>query len=277
MKKRVITSVFGIPLVLAFIWFEPSGFPLFLPLVVFFGVIGTFEFYRFGKLTGARPLKTFGLVGAALLLMAPYFEAVYDYWYISTALVGALIVISLAWLLLTHRHDWSLSWAWTVAGMLYTGWLLGHATAIRELDSGREWVVLVLFSTFACDTMAFFVGRTWGRHPFAPVISPKKTWEGALGGFLAAPAAVLVIRALFDLAGSPLPLSVVEGLGLGLVIGFFAQAGDLLESALKRRAGTKDSGTFLPGHGGVLDRIDSLIITAAISYYYIAWFILINV
>lgn len=163
------------------------------------------------------------------------------------------------------------SWAWTLAGILYMGWMLSHYVTLRELDHGRELVLLVLFSTFACDTVAFLIGRTWGRHLMAPAISPKKTWEGAVAGFGGAVAAALALRSLLNLGDWELPLSYIQTVALGCLIGLFAQLGDLLESLIKRRAGAKDSGRLMPGHGGILDRVDSLVFTGAIVYYYVIW------
>jgi CDP-diglyceride synthetase len=171
----------------------------------------------------------------------------------------------------SRRDRLVVDWGWTMAGILYMGWLLGHYVTLRELDHGRELVLLVLFSTFACDTAAFLVGRPWGRHLMAPVISPKKTWEGAVGGFIAAIAAALALRSLLNLGDWELPLSYIQVIALGCLIGLFAQLGDLLESLIKRRAGAKDSGRLMPGHGGILDRVDSLVFTGAIVYYYLIW------
>jgi len=171
----------------------------------------------------------------------------------------------------SRRERLVVDWGWTMAGILYMGWMLGHYVTLRELDHGRELVLLVLFSTFACDTAAFLVGRSWGRHLMAPVISPKKTWEGAVGGFIAAIAAALALRSLLNLGDWELPLNYVQVIALGCLIGLFAQLGDLLESLIKRRAGAKDSGRLMPGHGGILDRVDSLVFTGAIVYYYLIW------
>jgi phosphatidate cytidylyltransferase len=171
----------------------------------------------------------------------------------------------------SRRERLVFSWGWTLAGILYMGWMLSHYVTLRELDHGRELVLLVLFSTFACDTVAFLVGRTWGRHLMAPAISPKKTWEGAVAGFVAAIAAALALRSLLNLGDWELPLSYVQTVVLGCLIGLFAQIGDLLESLIKRRAGAKDSGRLMPGHGGILDRVDSLVFTGAIVYYYVIW------
>ncbi len=271
MKKRILTTLLGLPLVLVFVWFEPAGFPIFVLLVLGIGFVGILEFYRFALLTGARPLVLFGALWASLFIAEPFLTENYGLEYLLPALLASALILPLAWFYLFSRQRGAMRWAWTVAGILYLGWLLGHAVGLRVFEDGREWVLLALFTTFACDTGAFLVGRTWGRRPMAPVLSPKKTWEGALGGFLAAPAAALAINALFDLAGIGVPLGAAKIVGLGILIGIFAQLGDLLESVLKRRAGVKDSGALLPGHGGALDRIDSLVFSMAVVYYYILW------
>jgi phosphatidate cytidylyltransferase len=149
--------------------------------------------------------------------------------------------------------------------------MLSHYVTLRELSHGRELVLFALFSTFACDTVAYFIGRAWGRHLMAPSISPKKTWEGAIAGFIGAIAAAAALRGLLNLGDWELPLSYSQTIVVGCLIGFFAQLGDLLESLVKRRAGAKDSGRLIPGHGGILDRIDSLVFTGAIVYYYVIW------
>ena len=115
------------------------------------------------------------------------------------------------------------------------------------------------------------MGRAWGKRHLAPTISPKKTWEGAIGGFVATPAAAVIIYALLNVADLSLPTGYTQIVLLGCLVGVVAQLGDLLESWLKRRAGVKDSGSLLPGHGGILDRIDSLVITGAVIYYYVVW------
>ena len=119
-----------------------------------------------------------------------------------------------------------------------------------------------MFTTFANDTAAFFIGRALGRHRLAPHISPGKTWEGAVGGVIASILASLILRAIFQL-----PFNYWQIALLGVVVSIFAQLGDLIESLLKRNAGVKDAGQLVPGHGGILDRVDSLIFTGVIVYY----------
>ena len=274
MKLRVITAVVGIPLLLAFVYFDFrvdtswfSRVPLLIPLVGAAAALGAVEFYRLATHAGARPLTVFGVIWAVLFVVAALFDVDWG----TGALLASAAVLPLVWLVIFRRDTRFQSWVWTLTGILYLGWMLGHYVALRQLDHGRELVILAVFATFACDTSAFFVGRAWGRHHMAPAISPHKTWEGAIGGFVGAVAAALALRSLLSLGDWSLPLNYVEAVAVGCLIGVAAQLCDLLESLLKRRAGVKDSGNLIPGHGGVLDRIDSLVFTGVIVYYFVLW------
>ncbi len=272
MRQRIIAALCGIPVLLAFVWFETPWFSLLILLVAAFAAIGALEFYRLAAISGGQPLTLFGIVWTLLFIAGAYLDASYEVNYIAPSLLGSAIALPLIWLFfVSPRGVIFVRWAWTLAGILYMGWMLGHYVALRELDQGKEWVIFALFSTFACDTAAFLIGRTWGRRPLAPTISPGKTWEGAVGGFIAAIAAALILYTLLDAVGSSLPTSYVQAILLGCFIGLFAQIGDLSESLLKRRAGVKDSGSLIPGHGGILDRIDSLVFTGVVVYYYVIW------
>lgn len=274
MKLRVLTAVVGIPLLLAFIYFDFSvdtswfdKFPLLILLVGAAAALGAVEFYRLGTHAGARPLMVFGVIWAVLFVVASLFDIDWASW----SLLASAAVLPLMWLAIFRRDLLLQSWAWTLAGILYMGWMLGHYVMLRQLEHGRELVIMAVFTTFACDTAAYFVGRAWGRHHMAPKVSPHKTWEGSAGGFLGAVAAAAALRFLLNLGDWSLPLSYVEAVGVGCLVGVVAQIGDLAESLLKRRAGVKDSGNLLPGHGGVLDRIDSLVFTGVIVYYFVLW------
>jgi len=163
----------------------------------------------------------------------------------------------------------SINWVWTLAGIIYIGWMLSHFIPLRGLEGGRDWVLFALFATFAADTSAFFAGRLWGSHSLASAISPGKTWEGAIGGFLGAIAAALILIAILP----SLSIPYWQGIVLGALVGIFAQLGDLSESMLKRSAGVKDAGKLIPGHGGILDRLDSIVFTVVVVYYYVIWVI----
>jgi len=274
MKLRVVTAVVGIPVLLAFVYFDFeadtewfSQVPLLIVAVGAAAALGAWEFYRLGTHAEAQPLTLFGAIWAVLFVVAALFQVDWA----TASLLASAAVLPLVWLIIFRRDTWLQSWGWTVTGILYMGWMLGHYVMLRQLDHGRELVILALFTTFACDTSAYFVGRAWGKHHMTPTISPHKTWEGAAGGFAGAIAAAVALRFLLSLGDWSVPLSYLEVVGAGCLVGVAAQLGDLLESLLKRRAGVKDSGNLLPGHGGVLDRIDSLVFTGVIVYYFVLW------
>lgn len=149
---------------------------------------------------------------------------------------------------------------------VYTGGLLSFAVLLRGLDSGLEWVIVTSITVFATDTAALYLGKIFGRTPLAPEISPSKTLEGAVGGIFCS---VLFITVAIEIIG--LEVDIAARLILGVTIGLCAQLGDLFESWMKRTTGVKDSGSLIPGHGGVLDRLDSIIPNLAIVYSFVIW------
>ncbi len=151
--------------------------------------------------------------------------------------------------------------SWTAAGIVYVGGLGSTIVLLRELPSGRDWVYLALFSTFAVDTAAYFVGSAFGRHKMAPRISPKKTWEGFAGGYAGGLAAVLLLNYALGLR-----VGAAEIVLLAALLPVAAAVGDLAESALKRATQVKDASDLIPGHGGVLDRLDSVLFTFALTW-----------
>jgi phosphatidate cytidylyltransferase len=148
--------------------------------------------------------------------------------------------------------------------------MLSYWLNLRGLEDGRNWVYLAMLITFANDTGAFFIGRAKGKHKLAPTISPAKTWEGAIGGLISAILAAIVIAMVLNLI-SPFTFEYWQIILLGFLVSLFAQLGDLVESLFKRNTGVKESGNLLPGHGGILDRFDSLIFVGAVVYYYVIW------
>ena len=181
-------------------------------------------------------------------------------------IVSIAAALSLAWMAWRSQRGSALrAWGVAAGAALYMGGLLFHAPLLRALDQGREWVFFLLIVTFAADTCAFVAGRTLGNRPLAPSISPTKTWEGALGGVIGA--LVASVAAVYALG-----LDTNAGLAvlLGALMGAAGQLGDLTESRLKRLAGAKDSGWLLPGHGGVLDRLDSIAFNLVVVYYFVS-------
>jgi phosphatidate cytidylyltransferase len=273
LKRRVLTALWGIPLLVAAVWFD-QPLPWFTVLVAIWGLLAAFEFYKMVAGTKVPPLTYFGLIWTLLFILSrdsellSFIEPHFNLSLVTPLLVTSAVVLSLIWLLVHPQKEGAfVGWVWTLAGILYLGWLLSHFVALRGLDDGRNWVFLALSATFASDTAAYFVGRAWGRRKLAPAISPGKTWEGTIAGLLSA----ITVSLLFTL---PLPLGYGQAILLGFLISFFGQIGDLTESLFKRKMGVKDSGRLLPGHGGFLDRIDSVVFAGVVVYYYVIWVVL---
>ena len=258
LKKRVITAVVGIPILAAVIWF---GEPWFTILIAICGLLAAYEFYKLVAASTAAPLTYFGLVWTLLFILSPHFG--YD-----TAippLLTSAVILPLIWLLLRPQKETAFTdWAWTTAGILYVGWLLSFLIALRGLDKYGDWVFFALFTNIGSDIGAFFIGKAWGRHHLAPHISPNKTWEGAIAGAFGAINVGLVLATLLNL-----PLNYGQVILLSVLVSIFGQLGDLVESLFKRNTGVKESGKLLPGHGGLLDRIDSVVFSGAVVYYFV--------
>jgi phosphatidate cytidylyltransferase len=266
LKHRVITAAVGVPLVILAIWFG-DPWPWFSLLIAAAALAGTYEFYHMANFDRREPLIYLGLLWALALVLSPHYRNP-D---VLPIVITATMLISLIWLLLRPSREKTFNdWAWTIVGALYVGWMLSYWLNLRGLEDGRNWVYLAMLTTFANDTGAFFIGRAKGKHKLAPTISPAKTWEGAIGGLISAILAAIVIAMVLNLI-SPFTFKYWQIILLGFLVGLFAQLGDLVESLLKRNMGVKESGNLLPGHGGILDRFDSLIFVGAVVYYYVIW------
>jgi len=275
LKRRVITALWGIPLVTAIVWF---GEPWFTALMAIWGLLAAFEFYRMVAASKVPPLTYFGLVWTLLFILSrnsgllSLLEPHFNLDLLIPFLLTSAVVLSLIWLLVRPQKEGAFaSWVWTMGGILYVGWLLSYLVAMRGLDDGRNWVFFALFTTWASDTCAFGIGKNLGRHKLAPRVSPGKTWEGVVGGIFGA-----VVMSILFFTPTPfrLPLIHWQAILLGLLVSVFGQLGDLVESLLKRNMGVKESSKLIPGHGGILDRMDSIVFAGIVVYYYVIWVIL---
>jgi len=253
---RLATAAVGIPLVLAVNY---AGGWFLAVLVAVASLVGSFELWQMLRQGGRRPLLPVAALGAAILATAPVLnhrpEAIW------VGVIVAIMSLAGAYYLLPRVFSTGLpNWIATVSIPLYTGLLLGLLHLLRYARHGAWWIVLVLVMTWAYDTGAYFAGRKFGHTPFMQHVSSKKTREGVLGG--------LLLSTLSGLLGVwRIGLAPWQALLLGLLTGAVAQGGDLMESMMKRSSGVKDSGTIIPGHGGLLDRIDSLLFTGALGFY----------
>jgi len=257
--RRIYTILVLAPLVYAVIRYLP---PLaFSSIVVLAGALALYEFYRlcFGGRSHSW-LLGIGLVGFAALIFSAHRPDI-----ILPTLLATLVCIMSVPLFSRSPLEQSLrDGAMTLFGMLYLGFTLGTLSMTRLLTEGEWLIFFLLLVTWASDTGAYCVGTLCGRHPLAPRISPKKTVEGLVGGLISAIIVAYAARWWF------LPeLSVLDCLILALLLTFTGLWGDLTESAMKRSVGVKDSGGILPGHGGMLDRLDSLLFAAPAFYYYV--------
>lgn len=257
--RRVYTAVILVPVIYTIIRYLPP-WALTL-LLIACGFLALLELYRISF--QSRPnhmLIIVGLATSALILARRH---------LAFALTDLLIVLALACLVamlfsstpLERRLKDTII---TLFGVLYVGYTLSTLVSTRSLPAGEWFVLFVALVTWAADTGAYYAGTLWGRHLLAPSVSPKKTVEGVFGGVAFATGAALLAHAWF------VPqLSLLDTLVLGLLLTGSGLIGDLCESAIKRRVGVKDSGGILPGHGGMLDRLDSLLFTAPTFYYYV--------
>ena len=259
--SRIVVAVAALPGVLLLVW--RGGWWLFA-LAVFAALVALHEYAL--MIRSLRPLVLAAYVGAVALLLGALLGGV------SWLLAGLLATLLAAFVLhgvSSTRQTATVAIGSTVLGASWIGVGLAHILLLRDLDEyGVVAAFALLIAVFASDTLAYFGGRLLGRHKLAPTMSPGKTWEGFLVGTLAAMAAAFFT--LYEYRHSF--ISIPEALVLGLVIALAGTLGDLFESALKRDMHIKDTGRLLGGHGGMLDRIDSLLFAAPAAYYLIRAF-----
>lgn len=247
----------------------------FLIVVDMMIAMGLWEFYRLLENKGLEPNAVLGvLCGLAISWYAYFRTGIYSNFLLASALL-LLMTVELA---RRSVEQAVIRISITIFGVLYVGWLGSHLVLLRELPRlagldytlGAKFVFLAVFLTWSCDSGAYLIGRSFGRHPLFPRVSPKKSREGALGGLLFALLAGLVAQRTFAAEFlDPLP-----ALGLSILVAIAGQTGDLVESMMKRDVAVKDSATLLPGHGGVLDRFDSLLFSAPLVYYTLKFFVI---
>ncbi|MGB9858816.1 MAG: phosphatidate cytidylyltransferase [Moorellaceae bacterium] len=257
--QRLLVAAAGIPLLLLAAYF---GGKWFLLLTGLLAVGGLKEYFYLLRQMGLKSPSAWAQLGSLGLLLIVYWKNEFPGSLVHFLVIGFLLVF-----VFTFPRYSLVEIGAGFLGLLYVTGSLSHLLLLRLVpDRGFSLVVYAFVLTWANDTGAYFAGRLWGRKRIYPLLSPGKTWEGAIGGLLAT-----LVVGLF-IGSKLLPLGRPGLLVLPLLVALFAQLGDLIESGIKRLAQVKDSGRFLPGHGGILDRFDSLLLVAPVVYYF--WILL---
>ena len=271
--KRILTAFVGMPIAAYVI---NHGEWLFAMTVLLLTLLAWYEFYTILKNKGIKVFYSLGILSNVFILGSAWLgnsQEITIVIFVSTVLILLRIVTSGTKFTVVDA-------ACSLLGISYIGMSFAHLLLLRftdnslyfmtswgELSAGAAYVWLAFIGTWASDTCAFFIGSYFGKHKLCPKISPNKTIEGALGGMLGSIIAMVAMGILVKL---PLGHSII----MGMLVGIVAPIGDLVQSAIKRFAGVKDSGQILPGHGGILDRFDSILFTVPAIYYYLHIFIL---
>jgi len=241
-----------------------GGSLLFALLLALFSCIGIFEFY--GMALPGRTVERWlaALTGSALIFLP--FTA--DSRLALTSIALLFLIFALLFLFrISEITDAAREVSYAVLAFIYIPFMLMHLVMLRQTRFGIEWLLVLMLIAMSGDSAAYYIGSAFGKNRLYPLVSPKKSIEGSLGGVAGSICGTLLAKFTFFQQ-----LTLADALITAVVIGILGQSGDLFESMLKRSFGVKDSGTIFPGHGGVLDRLDSILFAAPVTYYYVVYF-----
>lgn len=266
MLSRTLTIIVSIPLILLLTYF---GGIFFLLLVLGLALFSINEFYFLMGKKRLHPSYVLGNIITVVFILFANYTIKNPAWepYAAGILTTGAIIALCSGIFVKKTEGVMDDIGITILGIVYIGWFFSYFVLLRSITLHGAYLYFLLFTVWAEDITAYLVGRFFGRIPLLPNISPKKTVEGAIAGFIVC----LIAAEIFGYFNN---FNLIHTLILGMIIGIIAPVSDLVESMIKRDAGAKDSGDIVPGHGGVLDRMDSFILTAPILYYYLTWFVL---
>lgn len=270
-STRLLSALWFIPLAVALIWI--GGWLLTGGVIIAF-TIAIFEYDSALRQGGFHPFRGLLIPLPALIVTAQALNLLNQLQGIGLAVI---LMAAAVWMINAYEHGSAqalINFGLTLLGALYIGWLGAHFVALRMLPDGRFWLLIGVMATGLGDAGAFFSGRILGRHKMIPNVSPGKTWEGYAGGVITAGLTGLILAAVspslagLDPAGGlALNVSALDGLIIGIVAGLFSPLGDLAMSVIKRQVGVKNFSNLIAGHGGMLDRLDSLLFGVPLAYY----------
>lgn len=262
---RLLSALVGIPVILGLVYL---GGPYYACFILLVANLGMREYTDLLKSRGYHLPVFLGYAGVTVFLTLLYLGQILQLELALPAMIVILISLAIFYLISFEKTDIGES-ALILWGIIYLGGLGGYMILLRQLPQGMNYTLLLLVGVWSNDTFAYVAGIKWGKRRLAPAISPQKSVEGACSGIVGTVLLALLAALLFP---GWIELAPGEAALLGLGISVFAQLGDLLESAIKRQFGVKDTGRLIPGHGGILDRFDSLLFTAPMVYYFLQMF-----
>lgn len=262
---RVLTALILIPMILVPLHY---GSVWWVGTALLAALLALNEYYGLVEARGYKPFRREGYIGAVIFVMAAWTLHAQIMLFVITATILGIFFAQLARRTVATAIT---SISATIVGVLYIPWLLSHGILLRGLEYngrnvGEMLVVFCMATTFLADTGGYFFGRAWGKHKIIPSISPKKSWEGLFGSVIFSMVAGILVVLVYNAWIYPSPIGFEVAAAVGALNALVGLAGDLVESTLKRDADVKDAGSLLPGHGGMLDRIDGLLFTLPVDF-----------
>lgn len=275
--KRVLVAIVLIPIVVGCVW---AGGAALVTMLALASGLAAWEFYQMAEVRGAHPLSAVGVTASALIPVVVHARYL-GFWVPPVSVVALTVPLVLTIVLFVRGSSGGPMAAVgaTLTGIVYTGGMLSFAYALRYHDfvvdarGGTALVLLPVLVTWLNDSGAYFAGRKWGRAKLMPTVSPGKTWAGAYGAVAASVLTTWFLAVFLLPSWAHVTLRPVGIVVVGVALSLAAQVGDLAESMFKREAGVKDSSHLIPGHGGVLDRVDSLLFTLPLGYVLLGSFL----
>ena len=268
LAKRVLVAVILLPIGVFLIYL---GGAYYFALIAVVLALADWEYLTLFKKGGYQPAFVLSILGVLMLVTGRWLDGFASApWMMSLVILASMMYHLFAYE--KGRNQAAADFAVTLSSVFYMGWIGSYLINIRFLPDGMWWVLTILPAVWLADSGAYFIGRKFGKHKITRRLSPKKSWEGYFGGIVVGTlGTVLLVFAWQMISGYSIAITPAQGAVMGMILSAVTIFGDLGESMIKRMVGEKDSGTLLPGHGGMFDRIDSWLWAGVIGYYVILW------